>query len=87
MMVARRLAVPIFGYRWKLGGEWTRVSAGWALGFHQDGQFVIAASVDDEPHPVVVQWEAAEAWMLAENWNIRPLLEQAAAGMIVEAAS
>lgn len=48
VMVARRLAVPIFGYRCKLGGEWRRIPVGWALGFHQDGQFVIAASVDDE---------------------------------------
>jgi hypothetical protein len=81
-LATRLCAVPIFGYRWRAGNDWTKVVPGWALGFFDDGDdagFLLAADeVDDGRCPVVADWPATRAWLLSEKWQQMKLLRLAA---------
>lgn len=78
--INRRVAVPICGYRWLAPrGDWMKVAAGWAPGFHENGRFVLVSRPGLEPRPVIGSRRDAETWLTAKQWDARGVLRDMAA--------
>lgn len=83
--IATRLcAVPIYGFRWRGGDGWTRVRAGWALGFFEDGErsgfLLTAVELDGRRAPLVADWDDTRRWLMSESWDQMRLLRAIADG-------
>ena len=68
-------AIPLYGYRWRKGDEWSRVPAGWALGaFDPASGFLLFSAGDVSPMLIVAGWPDARRWLLSETWEQMRLL-------------
>lgn len=80
-LVNSRCALPLAGYRWSRDGEWMRVAPCWAPGFfeEEDGGAAIALLAEGGGAPLLLGEQATLEWLAAPQWDVVPMLREAAA--------
>lgn len=88
MMMARRCALPVRGYRWRNDGGWSSTAPVWAPGIFEGGRFsgsgdptdlravTIAEAATDGATPVLLDEATMLRWLSVPQWDALDVLHE-----------